>query len=160
MAQNRDLQLVKTKRKTKLEKYLESCQDPLVPPSKMSGKGASPRGISRGSYQRKLLAFFAPHIIPDLLNGIRRGIAANDSQALKLAAEIYQFTAKKGPAVTVNVEQNNDNRTANLSGKVEPGELMTFEEMARVATDSARKRLMPGAAAVVEAHPFIATPED
>ena len=102
--------------------------------------------ITKGQYQKKLLAHYAPPSIVGFLEGLRQGCLVRDPKCLQLTAEIYDMIPnhKKG-GISVNVQQNNANQGA--GALIAPGGRGAFkspDEMFRqLAAEKEQRALGP-----------------
>ena len=95
-----------------------AVEEDLKLPSAFLRTKVGPRSIQSGSYQRRLLAIFAPVLGPALLNSLHRNLKIGDSRAQGLVAEILGMTSKSGPVVKVNVNQSNNNNARAESASI------------------------------------------
>lgn len=130
----------------------------ILLPDKLAAAKVTAKALQKGSYQKKLLAFFAPVLLPELLNSIRRNLKISDTQTQKLAADIFGLTPKTG-GFSINVNQQNVNSGGGRS--VAEDGCGSFEDIARVLAERREKRaaLPPAGSRIIEAS-VIATPEE
>lgn len=122
-------------------------------PDKLSS-GVTVQALIKGQYQKKLLALFAPAVLPEMMNAVRRGLEGNDPAAVKIAAEMYSLLSGKTSGVNILVQQNNaqDNRVANVSAKI-PGEFSRPDDIYRALAQERESRLLNPAKSVIELQP-------
>jgi hypothetical protein len=115
----------------------------------------SPKSLASGAYQRKLLAFFAPVLLPEVLNAIRRNVRVGDVQAQKLAADILGLTPKGG-GINLFMNQQNVNQAKSEadSGRRVSGPT-TPDEMFRLLAQEREQRRINAASGVID---LVATP--
>lgn len=109
----------------------------LVLPEALSFLKVTAKALSKGSYQQKVAAFFAPAALAEMMNGLYRECQAGNVAAMKLFAEIYGMT-QKGGGVNVLVNQNNQN-VNERSNRRDDGP-MSFEQIARILEEEEQKR--------------------
>jgi len=149
-----------TKKRSHKKKYCSGKPEPvpdLELPENLTRK-VTPTALAKGTYQRKLLALFAPVIMPDLLNSIRRNLKLGDSQAQKLAAEVLGLT-HKAPAVSLNLNQNNAQVNVRGGSADTDKSIGSFEDIARIIQDKRRNAIAGPGTQMIEPV-FSATPEE
>lgn len=113
----------------------------LALPEKLAGANVTARSLRNGAYQRKLLAFFAPYLLPEFFNSIRRNLHISDAQTQKLAAEIFGLTQTGKGGVNILVNQNNQNNAKAESASVSrTGQPTTPDEMFRMLSEEREQR--------------------
>ena len=86
-------------------------------PLNLRDKAVTRKSITKGTFQGKLLAHYAPQMLVKLFNSFLRNLEAGDVQTQRQAAEMYQLlsSGKGGGLVNVtqqNITQANANATA------------------------------------------------
>lgn len=74
----------------------------------------TPKGAA--TYHRELLAFFAPHTLPMMLEQIRQGIAGGNEKMIRLWAEMTGLIKGAGVNVTTNVGSGNTTSNTLIAG--------------------------------------------
>lgn len=77
------------------------------------------------SFIKKAVALYAPHMVPDLMEALRRGLARDDRAAMELTAEVMGMRAK-GTGVTFN-----NNNTASAAAVVTDTGGRSFDSIIR-----------------------------
>lgn len=131
-------------------------------PAELRDQKVTPAKLARGAYQKKVAAFYAPHIIPKAFQALIDGLDSGDPAARRQAFEVFGILQTKlGTSVTVNTQTNVDARaSARERGEAAEG-LGSFEEIARTVSGERDRRLLtaPGSTRAIEAK-FEPTPED
>jgi hypothetical protein len=79
-------------------------EDPPLPSSKvLQTKNIRPSQMA--VYLEKVLAAYAPHLVPTLLQQVHAGIARREKESMRLGAEIFGL-AQKGGVIINNVNEN------------------------------------------------------
>lgn len=104
-------------------------QPDIVLPEKLAGVNLTGKSITSGAYQRKLLGFFAPHVLPKMFNSLMANLHAGDPRAIQQAGEMYQMLGGRS-AVNVNVTQHNENKAEAISASASKG-ISSPDEMFR-----------------------------
>jgi hypothetical protein len=119
-------------------------------PPELANLHPSTRSLASGSYQRKILAFFAPFVIPKSMRYIAEKPDDELTSAdLKQVFELYDMAGGKAKGVSIFVNQNN--QTANIqASRSSPESAISFEEIARIAAERRRLRIegVPAATSV------------
>lgn len=76
--------------------YPEPLQIPGVRTRRKLRKG----GLAQ--YLEKVAGAYAGHIVPELFESLRRGLAENSAHSQKLTAEIFGYTGEKLPTLVFN----------------------------------------------------------
>jgi hypothetical protein len=119
----------------------------LVLPDHLAGMNVTSKSLEKGSYQKKLLAWAAPHLFPEWINAVRRNLKLNEVQTMKLAAEVFGITKQANSGINVNVNQNNAVINEQHNTKIDGP--ASFEEIARIlAAEEHSRRLIPAAESV------------
>lgn len=111
-------------------------------PSLASAKVTS-KSLSKGAYQKKLAAHFAPHILPKTFNALREAVQCGNMSAVKLVFELYEMIqSPKGISII------NDNRSVNVDARGGGGgggpEERSFERVARMLDETRERRITAG----------------
>ena len=83
----------------------------IVLPDKLNKTNVTARALQKGGYQKKLLQFFAPYLLPEAMNALRRAIHSDNMEAVKKTLEAYGIlTAPKGAMTIIAPQFNNENK--------------------------------------------------
>ena len=122
-------------------------------PAKFLEKVVTAKSLSKGNYQKQILAFFASHAAPVLMNSLITSARDGEVSAMRLLAEMYSFIQKGNNGVNILVNQNNQN---NARPAADDGSLASFEEIARNVSQNRQLRMK-----TIDQEPvFVPTPED
>jgi hypothetical protein len=121
-------------------------------PAKFLEKIVTAKSLSKGNYQKQILAFFASHAAPVLMNSLITSAREGNVPAMRLLAEMYSFIQKGNNGVNILVNQNNQN---NARPEADDGAMASFEEIARNHSQQ-RHRIKT----IDQSPVFIPTPED
>lgn len=126
----------------------------IVLPDALLKAKVTPANLASGAYQKKILAWCAPHIAPGLMNSIMRGLEDDDPAARRLSAEMLNFVASgKG---NINIALSQTNQTANVGrGPADGDDARSFEDMMRRLHEKRQHQALLPAGPI-----FDATPED
>lgn len=98
------------KRRRSLPPVPEPIPD-LVLPDNLNKTNITARSLQKGAYQKKLLQFFAPYLLPDAFNALRRLIQSDNIEAAKKTLEAYGvLSAPKGATTIIAPQFNNENK--------------------------------------------------
>jgi hypothetical protein len=81
--------------------------DLAIPDNLLNAK-VTTRQLRNGTYQRKILAHFAPALLGEFINSVRRNLHLSNESTQRLTAEMFNFVGAKG-GVNVMVNQQNTN---------------------------------------------------
>lgn len=117
-------------------------EDPdILLPDKLANANPTSKALTSGLYQRKLLAFFAPHVLPKMFNSLMKGLQSGDARAIQQAGELYQMLGGKG-GVNVNVTQSNNNKAEAVSASASKGISSPDEMFRQLAQERQERRTM------------------
>lgn len=130
-------------------------------PADLAKAQPTPAALARHTYQRKLAAHYAPHILPQTFQGLRDGVTAGNTTAIKMVLELYELVQSDKRVSIVN-----DNRSVTVNAGSGRGgdsgpQRRSFESIARQLETSREKRIAQGnplAARIIDAE-FSDTPE-
>jgi hypothetical protein len=129
-------------------------------PSLASAKVTS-KSLSKGVYQKKLAAHFAPHLLPKTLNALRESVQCGNIAAIKTVLELYEMVQSDKKISIIN-----DNRSVNVDARGDGSgrgpEDRSFEHVARLLDETREKRLATGnplAGPILDITDFTPTPE-
>lgn len=125
-------------------------------PEKLAATAVTPRGLA--AYRAKLHAFFAPHVLGEAYQAIRKAAIAGDLGAIDKIFKAYGVLADGKSGVNINVQQTNENRQLAVApGSAGVRELTSPDAIYRqLAIEREQRALGPGRA-LLEAE---ATPVD
>jgi hypothetical protein len=123
-------------------------------PAKFLEKIVTAKSLSKGNYQKQILAFFASHAAPVLMNSLITSAREGNVPAMRLLAEMYSFIQKGNNSLNILVNQNNQNNNGRPAS--DDGSLASFEEIARNVSQNRQLRMK-----TIDQEPvFVPTPED
>lgn len=127
---------------------------PLVIPEKFAGIKVTAKNLSSRSIQGKIQAFHAIKHLFKLFHNLEISVEAGDVAAMRLVAQMYGLVEGGKAGTVVNVQQNNNNQTANISASGSKG-LATPDAIFRMLADEQETRQLGPARRVVD---LVATP--